>query len=131
MMTRWEADKAAMLGLPRVSPVVGWRTDVRLPRDHYVRLDGNDYSVHPGAIGRRVQVSAGLDLVRVRVDGRLVAGRPRCWANHQTITDPAHRQAAEAMRKTPQPLASPEQEVEERDLGTYDVAFGLSGQEVA
>ena len=27
---------------------------LRLPRDHYVRLDANDYSVHPRAVGRRV-----------------------------------------------------------------------------
>ena len=26
---------------------VGWRKSMRLPRDHYVRLDSNDYSVHP------------------------------------------------------------------------------------
>jgi hypothetical protein len=25
-----------------------------LPRDHYVRVDGNDYSVHPVAVGRRI-----------------------------------------------------------------------------
>jgi transposase len=45
---RVEADKAAMLALPPVGPSVGWRTSTRLPRDHYVRLDGNDYSVQPG-----------------------------------------------------------------------------------
>lgn len=128
---RWEADKAAMLALPPVAPVVGWRTEVRLPRDHYVRLDGNDYSVHPGAIGRRVQVSAGLEKVRVRLDGRLVAEHARCWANHQTITDSEHRAAAEAMRKTPKPALTPEPEVEQRDLASYDIAFGLTGQEVA
>jgi transposase len=128
---RWEADRAAMLALPPVTPVVGWRTDVRLPRDHYIRLDGNDYSVHPAAIGRRVQVSAGLEQVRVRLDGRLVAEHPRCWANHQTITDPAHRAAAEAMRKTPKPAPTPEPEVEQRDLASYDIAFGLTRQEVA
>lgn len=33
---RWEADKAAMLELPPVAPILGWRTSTRLPRDHYV-----------------------------------------------------------------------------------------------
>ena len=42
---RVDADRAAMVGLPPVPPVVGWRGSLRLPRDHYVRLDGNDYSV--------------------------------------------------------------------------------------
>jgi transposase len=45
---RLEADRAAMLALPPVAPVVGARSSQRLPRDHYARLDANDYSVHPG-----------------------------------------------------------------------------------
>lgn len=49
---RVEVDKAAMLTLPPVGPSIGWRTSTRLPRDHYVRLDGNDYSAHPVAVGR-------------------------------------------------------------------------------
>ena len=54
---RWDADRAAMLGLPPVAPVTGWRISTRLPRDHYVRLDSNDYSVHPSVIGRKVEVT--------------------------------------------------------------------------
>ncbi len=36
----------------------------RLARDHYIRLDSNDYSVHPGVIGRRIEVVADLDRVQ-------------------------------------------------------------------
>ena len=50
-----------------------------LPRDHYVRLAGNYYSVHPGAVGRRVHVSADLDRVQVHAGGQLVAEYNRCW----------------------------------------------------
>jgi hypothetical protein len=39
-----------MLELPPVPPVTDWRRLLRLPRDHYVRLDANDYSVHPAAM---------------------------------------------------------------------------------
>ncbi len=53
-----------------------------------MRLDGNDYSVHPAVIGRRIEVIAGLDRVRVICDGRAVADHERIWAWHQTITDP-------------------------------------------
>jgi hypothetical protein len=49
---RVHADQQSMLALPPVDPVTGWRMSVRLPRDHYVRLDSNDYSVHPSAVGR-------------------------------------------------------------------------------
>jgi transposase len=88
-----------MLALPPVPPAVGWRTSTRLPRDYYVRLDSNDYSVHPGVIGRRIEVSADLDRVRVLCDGRLVADHDRIWARHQTITDPEHLRVAATLRR--------------------------------
>ena len=64
----------------------------RLARDHYVRLDTNDYSVHPAVIGRRIEVLAELDRVRVLCEGKVVADHERVWAWHQTITDPEHAQ---------------------------------------
>jgi hypothetical protein len=51
---------------------------VRLPRDHYARLDSNDYSVDPSVIGRTVEIAAGLEEVTVTCGGRLVARHPRC-----------------------------------------------------
>jgi len=62
---RIAADKAAMLGLPPVAPATGWRLLTRLARDHYVRLDSNDYSVHPAVIGRFVDWIATPALVAV------------------------------------------------------------------
>ena len=38
---RLDADRAAMLPLPPVAPVVGWVNRVRLGRDYYVRLDSS------------------------------------------------------------------------------------------
>jgi hypothetical protein len=96
---RIAADCQAMLGLPPVAPATGWRASSRLPRDHYGRLDSNDYSVHPAVIGRRVEVVAGLDRVRVLSGEQLVADRERAWSWHQTITDPEHRAAADALRR--------------------------------
>ena len=63
------ADRQAMLPLPPVAPATGWRSSTRLARDHYVRLDSNDYSVHPAVIGRRIEVVADLDRVKVFCDG--------------------------------------------------------------
>jgi transposase len=126
---RIDADRAAMLPLPPVAPVTGWRSSLRLPRDHYVRLDSNDYSVHPAVIGRRIEVTADLDRVRVHCDGNVVAEHLRCWARHQTLTDPAHAQAARQLRRHRLSVAHPPQptttEVELRRLGDYDTAFGL------
>jgi transposase len=125
---RITADKAAMLALPPVAPATGWRSSARLARDHYVRLDGNDYSVHPAAIGRRIEVIAGLDRVRAVCDGRAVADHQRIWAWHQTITDPAHHAAAKALRRQRAGVLRPvpEPEVEQRNLADYDTALGLS-----
>jgi transposase len=130
---RWEADRAAMLALPPVAPVTGWQAATRLPRDHYVRLDANDYSVHPSAVGRRVQVTAGLEEVAVTCAGAQVARHPRCWAAHQTITDPGHAAAAAQLRRARRLAASPAvtTAVEQRSLADYDRMFGLAGEESA
>lgn len=123
---RWNADRNAMLDLPPVAPVVGWRLTTRLPRDHYIRLDANDYSVHPSVIGRRVEVSADLDRVLVRCGGAEVARHQRCWAAHQSITDPAHKAAAVQLRQRHRMLAPvAETLVQQRDLGDYDRLFGI------
>jgi transposase len=130
---RIEADKAAVLSLPPVAPVVGWRCSTRLPRDHYVRLDSNDYSVHPNVIGRRIEVLADLRRVRVVCDGRQVADHDRIWAKHQTLTDPEHLAAAQALRRERLMLVRPplEAEVETRCLADYDTALGLDDGGVA
>jgi transposase len=125
---RIHADQQAMLALPPVDPVTGWRMSVRLPRDHYVRLDSNDYSVHPSAVGRRVEIIADLERVTVLLAGRLVAEHERCWARHQSITDPAHRDAADALRTAHRDAQRGlvEQQVQQRQLADYDAAFGLA-----
>jgi transposase len=132
---RIEADRAAMLPLPPVAPVTGWRASLRLPRDHYVRLDTNDYSVHPAVVGRRVEVRADLERTQAFCDGRLVADHGRCWARHQTLSDPVHLQAAAQLRHQRTVLGRPPSntdEVQLRCLADYDAAFGLhDGEGVA
>jgi len=123
---RITADKAAMLSLPPVPPATGWRSSSRLARDHYVRLDSNDYSVHPAVIGRRIEITADLQRVRVLCEGRIVADHARVWARHQTITDPAHLAAATALRQYRGAVLRPvtEPDVEQRRLADYDIALG-------
>ncbi len=125
---RLAADRAAMVALPPVVPLVGWRLSTRLPRDHYVRLDANDYSVHPSVVGRRVDVTADAEHITVTCDGRPVAHHVRCWAAGQTITDPAHRDAAADLRAARRLAAVPAvaAEVEHRSLDDYDRLFGLN-----
>jgi transposase len=128
------ADRAAMLTLPPVAPATDWRASTRLARDHYIRLDSNDYSVHPAVIGRRIEIAADLARVRVFCDGRLVADHERLWAKHQTISDPAHVEAAKLLRRKHLDVARQANplEVEVRSLADYDTALGIDqAQEVA
>ena len=122
---RLAADRAAMLSLPPVAPVVGWRAALRLPRDHYVRVDSNDYSVDPAAVGRAVEVTADLDRVRVSWAGRVVADHDRCWARHQSLTDPAHVRTAAVLRAHHDHRPPAPDQVQRRPLTDYDTVFGL------
>jgi len=126
-----DADRAAMLPLPPIPLLLGWRNKIRLGRDYYVRLDTNDYSVDPTLIGRMVDVAADLERVRVRCEGRIVTEHPRVWARGTTITDPAHVETAAWLRKQfqqPRAVAAAGEDLV-RDLSEYDRAFGLNDQD--
>jgi len=134
---RWKADRAAMVALPPLAPPVGLTHRVRLGRDYYVRIDSNDYSVDPRAIGRFVDVHAGLGRVVVSCAGQVVADHDRCWDARRTITDPAHRVTARQLRadlaaqreeRRTQRLARAHSDghvVAIRALPDYDALFGV------
>jgi transposase len=131
-----EADRAAMTPLPRVAPAVGLRSRVRLGRDYYVRLDGNDYSVDPRMIGRIVEVEASPTQVAVVHEGHDLAVHERCWAKRVTVTDAEHvriaaelrteyrLQAAEAARRSLTRHHEDGHPVMLRALPDYDALFG-------
>ena len=123
-----DADRAAMLALPPIPLHLGWRNKIRLGRDYYVRLDTGDYSVDPSVIGRMVEVTADLERVRVRCEGRIVAEHARVWARGTTLTDPAHVEVAARLRKQfqqPRAVGAGGDDLL-RDLSDYDRAFGLT-----
>ena len=123
-----EHDRSRMLPLPPIPLQLGWRERVRLGRDYYVRLDASDYSVDPQAIGRIVDVTADLDRVRVRMDGRVVADHARVWARGSIVTDPAHVETARRLRQQfQQPRPAVVGDDLTRDLADYDRAFGIEG----
>ena len=95
---RIDEDRAAMMALPPVLPDMDWHHDLRLPADHWVRHQTNDYSVHPKAVGRRVHVRADDAQLIVTLGTEVVARHERVLASHVTVTDPAHDRAREAAR---------------------------------
>ncbi len=130
---RLAAEVAAMTALPPVPPVVGFTDRVRLGRDYYVRVLGNDYSVDPVAIGRFVDITCGLEQVTVRCAGTMVAEHEHCWDLRRTITDPAHVAAAKQLRAAFQSRNTLTAERVEtshrvgiRSLSDYDALFNLN-----
>jgi transposase len=106
----------AMGPLPEVMPDTSRRWVMRVPPDPYLRFDTNDYSLHPGLVGRRVEVTVtGSDVVAVALDtGELACQHRRSFAKHRTITALEHARALKAGGDA-QPAV-----VEVRPLARYD-----------
>ena len=119
-------DRGAMLSFPPVLPDTSWRFSTRLPRDHYVRVATNDYSVNPRFVGRRVEVKVTLDEVVVTCEGSEVARHRRCLAKHQSLLAPEHARALRAMRAEAHAAEAFAGEVEVRDLSVYDRIAGVA-----
>jgi hypothetical protein len=113
-------DRGAMLGFPPVLPDPALRFEVRLRRDHYVRVETCDYSVDPRAIGRRIDVRVDAQRVTARLGSEIVADHPRSYGKHRSVTDPRHLAAREAMRRATAPRPFTDDDVEIRDLSVYD-----------
>lgn len=126
---RLEEDRKAMMSFPPVLPDPALRLSVRLPRDHWVRVGTCDYSVHPRAIGRRVEVRVDPALVVITLAGEVVGRHQRSFARHRSITDPDHVAAAQALRVAAANWAvmkTEADEVEVRDLSIYDRLTGVA-----
>jgi hypothetical protein len=122
---RIDEDLAAMTALPPVLPDMDWHLDLRLPKDHWVRHQTNDYSVHPKAVGRRIHIKVDASSVLVTLGKEVVARHDRVLASHVTITDPGHDKAREAARaQAGAPKVS--YDVEQRSLAVYDEITGAA-----
>jgi O-antigen/teichoic acid export membrane protein len=95
-----DSDMGAMLPLPRVAPATGWQVSTHVEKRPFVHFDSNDYSVHPGMIGRRVVLIADLSYIRVLHAGKVGAHHRRAWARNLTISDPSHLTSASMVRPT-------------------------------
>jgi hypothetical protein len=54
-----------------------------------------------------MQLAADLERIMVLCQARVVADHPRCWARHQSRTDPAHAEAPKALRYDRLAVTSP------------------------
>jgi hypothetical protein len=113
-------DRGAMMSFPPVLPDPSWRYSTRLGRDHYVRVDTNDYSVNPRFIGRKVDITVTLSEVTVTCDGTEVARHRRCLAKHQNVLLAEHARIVRQIRAEAREVPAVDIAVEQRDLAVYD-----------
>jgi hypothetical protein len=121
----WE-DRGSRLAFPPVLPDTSLRFGLRLARDHYVRVDTNDYSVNPRFVGRPIDVRVTLEEVVATCDGTEVARHRRCQARHQSILAPDHARILRTMRAERLVADAFAAAVEERDLAVYDRISGVA-----
>ncbi|HEX2273283.1 MAG TPA: hypothetical protein VHG90_05370 [Acidimicrobiales bacterium] len=115
-----------MLAFPPVLPDTSLRFGLRVARDHYVRVDTNDYSVNPRFVGRRIELRVTLGEVVATCDGTEVARHRRCLARHQSILAPDHARILRTMRAERLVADAFAGAVEERDLAVYDRISGVA-----
>lgn len=120
----WE-DRGAMLAFPPVLPDTSLRFRIRLPRDHYVRVDANDYSVNPRFVGRPIDVRVTLEEVVAHCEGTEVARHRRCLGRHQSLLAADHARILRAVRAEQTVAKALADAVEERDLAVYDRIAGV------
>jgi len=81
---------------PRLLPLPGnpfptdEREEVKVGKTPYARFDGNDYSLPPTLVQRRVTVVASPQEVRILDGAAVMAQHPRSYDRGAQIEDPAH-----------------------------------------
>jgi transposase len=116
---RLATELAVMAPLPARMPDTARRWVMRVPPDPHLRLDTNDYSLDPGLVGRRVEVTADQRAVTAAClgTGEVACRHARTFARHRTVTALEHARALRAGRGRD---ASAETSVEIRPLARYD-----------
>jgi transposase len=114
---RMAEELTVMRPLPERMPDVDRCLVTRIAPDPYVRVDGNDYSLDPRLVGRRVELRISQrEILAVALDtGELACRHRRSFARHRTITALEHARALRELCGVP-----PEPEVETRPLQVYD-----------
>jgi transposase len=117
---RIEEERRRMRALPEALPDADRRFVTRVPAQPYLRVDRNDYSLHPRLVGRRVEVRASqAEITAVALDtGELACRHARVFAGGRVFTDPVHQAALDQLRGERRRRTEPD--VELRPLSRYD-----------
>lgn len=116
---RLASERRHMRALPTVMPDTEQRFVTRVPAQPYLRIDRNDYSLHPSLLHRRVEVRVSqTHITAIALDsGELACRHRRVFAGGLAFTDPVHQRALDELRGQ---RRSREPDVERRPLSRYD-----------
>jgi hypothetical protein len=116
---RLATEREVMAPLPAQLPDTARRWTTRVPPDPHLRVDTNDYSLDPGLVGRRVEVTVDQRTVTaVCLDtGEVACRHARAFARHRTITALEHARTLKTQRGE---RRGQEPVVEVRSLDRYD-----------
>jgi hypothetical protein len=90
IISRLEAERAALLPLPAYPLDVGLLRTVLVRRTGHVRFQTNEYSVPVRYVGQHLSLRAEPTLVRIFAGEEEVATHPRCYDRLQVIEDFRH-----------------------------------------
>jgi transposase len=116
---RLASERQHMRALPTVMPDTEQRFVTRVAAQPYLRIDRNDYSLHPRLLHRRVEVRVSqAHITAIALDsGELACRHRRVFAGALAFTDPAHQRALDELRGE---RRRGEPDVECRPLARYD-----------
>lgn len=122
----WRAERNYLRPLRHPLPDVDRRSEARVMKDGIIRFGDVDYSVPPGLSGRRVQITASLEEVRIYLEGECLARHLRSFVPADVVLDPAHARALRLQRDASRRLAAGDLVVAVPDLSHYDAAVGIT-----
>lgn len=85
--------------LPENLPDCSETLSVFVHKDFAVRFDGNDYTVPPWTVGRRLLLKADNETIQLFHKDKSVATHARCWENKKRIEVPAHAEQVRRLQK--------------------------------
>jgi transposase len=122
----YRVEKTSLAPLPDPLPHTDQHLETRVSKDAFVRVAGADYSVPPGLVGRRVQITLSLSEVRVHLEGSQIAHHTRSYVPADVVIDPDHARALVESREARTRLRHGDVAVEVPDLSRYDRLLGVS-----
>jgi len=98
-------ERISLMPIPHPLPIAEESYTVRVKKIPYISVDGNEYSVPHILVTQIVTVSLSRDIVKVLVNGEIVAKHKRSYNRKERIEDENHIEALRQQKSLSQPLS--------------------------